>query len=248
MEVYTTATLEATLTPAAQPAPEWRAAMDRISERASTSYRAVVYGDPRFLEYFHAATPELELRDVRIGSRPPRRGDGAGVESLRAIPWQFAWTQTRLLLASWLGVDAALDGSIGRGDAALLKTMYQRWPFFQSTLDLIEMVLAKADPRIAAEYDRRLVPADLQPLGRELRSRLARATAAVLAITGHREPVDATPVLRRSIDVRNPYVDPINLVQIELLARLRQAQDAPQIVRAFVVTVNGIAAGLRNTG
>ena len=91
-------------------------------------------------------------------------------------------------------------------------------------------------------------PADLQPLGRELRSRLARATAAVLAITGHREPVDATPVLRRSIDVRNPYVDPINLVQIELLARLRQAQDAPELVRAFVVTVNGIAAGLRNTG
>ena len=90
--------------------------------------------------------------------------------------------------------------------------------------------------------------ADLQPLGRELRSRLARATAAVLAITGHREPVDAMPALRRSIDVRNPYVDPINLVQIELLARLRQAQDAPELVRAFVVTVNGIAAGLRNTG
>jgi phosphoenolpyruvate carboxylase len=222
--------------------------MDRISERARTSYRAVVYRHPRFLEYFHAATPEPELRNVRIGSRPPRRGDGAGVESLRAIPWQFAWTQTRLLLASWLGVDDALDESIARGDAAMLKTMYERWPFFQSTLDLIEMVLAKADPRIAAEYDRRLVPADLQPLGRELRSRLARATAAVLAITEHREPVDATPVLRRSIDVRNPYVDPINLVQIELLARLRQAQDAPELVRAFVVTVNGIAAGLRNTG
>ena len=222
--------------------------MPRISERARTSYRAVVYRHPRFLEYFHAATPAPELRNVRIGSRPARRGDGAGVESLRAIPWQFAWTQTRLLLASWLGVDDALDESIARGDAALLKTMYERWPFFQSTLDLIEMVLAKADPRIAAEYDRRLVPADLQPLGRELRSRLARATAAVLAITGHQEPVDATPVLRRSIDVRNPYVDPINLVQIELLARLRQAQDAPELVRAFVVTVNGIAAGLRNTG
>ena len=101
--------------------------------------------------------------------------------------------------------------------------MYERWPFFQSTLDLIEMVLAKADARIAAEYDRRLVPPHLQPLGRELRARLARATAAVLAVTGHREPVEATPVLRRSIDVRNPYVDPINLVQIELLTRLRQA-------------------------
>jgi phosphoenolpyruvate carboxylase len=248
MEVYTTATLEATLAPAPQVAHEWRATMDQLSERARSSYRAVVYEHPRFLEYFHTATPEPELSAVHIGSRPARRDRGTGVESLRAIPWQFAWTQTRLLLASWLGVDEALDESIARGDDGLLKTMYEQWPFFQSTLDLIEMVLAKADPRIAAEYDRRLVPADLQPLGRQLRSRLARATAAVLAITGHLEPVDATPVLRRSIDVRNPYVDPINLVQIELLARLRQTQGASDLVRAFVVTVNGIAAGLRNTG
>ena len=248
MEVYTTATLEATLAPAAPAAPEWRAAMDRISERSRASYRAMVYEHPRFLEYFHAATPEPELSGVRIGSRPARRGGGKGIEDLRAIPWQFAWTQTRLLLPSWLGIDEALDESIARGEAALLKTMYEHWPFFQSTLDLIEMVLAKADPRIAAEYDRRLVPADLQPLGHELRSRLARATGAVLGITGHREPVDATPVLRRSIDVRNPYVDPINLVQIELLARLRRAESAPELLGAFVVTVNGIAAGLRNTG
>jgi phosphoenolpyruvate carboxylase len=248
MEVYTTATLEATLAPAPEVATEWRATMDTLAERARSSYRAVVYEHPRFLEYFHTATPEPELSAVHIGSRPARRDRGTGVESLRAIPWQFAWTQTRLFLASWLGVDEALDESIARGNDALVKTMYERWPFFQSTLDLIEMVLAKADPRIAAEYDRRLVPADLQPLGRQLRSRLARATAAVLAITGHLEPVDATPVLRRSIDVRNPYVDPINLVQIELLARLRQAQGASDLVRAFVVTVNGIAAGLRNTG
>ena len=167
---------------------------------------------------------------------------------MRAIPWQFAWTQTRLLLASWLGVEDALGESIAHGDAALLRTMHERWPFFQSTLDLIEMVLAKTDSRIASEYDRRLVAADLQPLARELQSRLARATASVLAVTGHREPVDATPVLRRSIDVRNPYVDPINLVQIELLARLRRTPDVPELLHAFVITVNGIAAGMRNTG
>ena len=248
MEVYTTATLEATLTPPLQPASDWRAAMDRLAERARTSYRTVVYEDPRFLPYFRRATPEPELRSVRIGSRPARRGGGAAVEGLRAIPWQFAWTQTRLLLASWLGVEDALDEGIERGDGALLEAMYHGWPFFQSTLDLIEMVLAKADPRIAGEYDRRLVPADLQPLGREMRSRLARATSAVLAVTGHREPVEATPVLRRSIDVRNPYVDPVNLVQIELLARIRQAGASPELMRAFMVTVNGIAAGLRNTG
>jgi phosphoenolpyruvate carboxylase len=248
MAVYTTATLEATLAPAAQATPEWRAAMEGISERARSSYRAVVFDDPRFVEYFHTATPDPELHAVQIGSRPASRGGGAGVESLRAISWQFAWTQTRLLLPAWLGVDEALEASIASGDAPLLKTMYEQWPFFQSTLDLIEMVIAKADPRIAAEYDRRLVPEHLQPLGRELRSRLARGTRAVLAITGHAEPVDTTPVLRRSIDVRNPYVDPINLVQVELLARLRSAQNTPELVRAFVVTVNGIAAGLRNTG
>ncbi len=141
-----------------------------------------------------------------------------------------------------------VEGANAGNERALLKTMYEEWPFFQSTIDLMEMVLAKADARIAAEYDRRLVPADLQPLGSELRQRLGRATAAVLGVTGHREPADATPVLRRSIDVRNPYVDPINLVQIELLARLRAGDDDPELARAFVVTVNGIAAGMRNTG
>jgi phosphoenolpyruvate carboxylase len=248
MEVYTTATLDATLARAPEPRPEWRAALDQLSARAAASYRAVVYENPEFPEYFHAATPEPELRSINIGSRPARRARGDGVESLRAIPWQFAWTQTRLLLPSWLGVEDALDEAAARGDEGLVKEMYSRWPFFQSTLDLIEMVLAKTDARIAAEYDRRLVPAHLQPFGRALRERLARATAAVLRVTGHREPVEATPVLRRSIDVRNPYVDPINLVQIELLARLRQGHVTPELTRAFVVTVNGIAAGLRNTG
>jgi phosphoenolpyruvate carboxylase len=248
LEVYTTATLEATLMPAAPAPAEWRAAMERLSERARRSYRAVVYEHPRFIEYFHAATPEPELRTVRIGSRPARRSGGEGVEGLRAIPWQFAWTQTRLLLASWLGVDEALDESADAEARALRHRMYEQWPFFQSTIDLMEMVLAKADARIAAEYDRRLVPSDLQPFGQALRARLARATAAVLAVTGHRQPADATPVLRRSIDVRNPYVDPINLVQIELLARLRDGGGSPELERAFVVTVNGIAAGMRNTG
>jgi phosphoenolpyruvate carboxylase len=187
------------------------------------------------------------LRERAAGAEgAPHRREGGGVESLRAIPWVFAWTQTRLMLPAWLGVEEAL----GESDAGIasLKTMYAKWPFFQSTLDLIEMVLAKADARIAAEYDRRLVPAALQPLGESLRSRLAKATAAVLAITGHHEPVEAMPVLRRSIDVRNPYVDPINLVQIELLARMRRSPASPELTRAFAVTVDGIAAGMRNTG
>jgi len=186
---------------------------------------------------------------MRIGSRPARRGGrDDGIEDLRAIPWQFAWTQTRLLLASWLGVDAALDGALAAGERDLLRAMYARWPFFRSTIDLIEMVLAKADARIAAEYDRRLVPADLQRLGRDLRQRLADASRAVLDVAGHRELVETNRVLRRSIDTRNPYVDPINVVQIELVKRLRESPDRPELRRAFAITVNGIAAGMRNTG
>jgi phosphoenolpyruvate carboxylase len=208
----------------------------------------VVHDHPQFVDYFRTATPEPELRTIKIGSRPARRASGGGVESLRAIPWQFAWTQTRLLLASWLGTEKALEMAMARGEGDRLRGMYAGWPFFRSTLDAIEMVLAKADARIAAEYDRRLVPRDLQQLGRELRSRLSRAITAVLDVTGHRELVDTNRVLRRSIDTRNPYVDPINLVQIELLKRLRESPESEELRRAFVITVNGIAAGMRNTG
>jgi phosphoenolpyruvate carboxylase len=127
--------------------------------------------------------------------------------------------------------------------------MYRDWPFFRSTLDLIEMVLAKADSGIAERYDRELVEGDLQPLGDELRARLERAIQAVLDVTGHGELVGDNPVLRRSINVRNPYVDPINLVQVELLRRLRSSDQADErLERALLVTMNGIAAGLRNTG
>jgi phosphoenolpyruvate carboxylase len=184
---------------------------------------------------------------MNIGSRPARRGGGSSVAGLRAIPWQFAWTQTRLMLGAWLGVEEALDRAVARGEGPLLRTMYGEWPQFQSAVDLIEMVLAKADGRIAAEYDRRLVPPDLHPLGQDLRARLARAIHGIRAVSGHSELLEATPVIRRSIDVRNPYVDPLNLVQVELLKRMRERPDA-RVHTALMITVNGIAAGLRNTG
>jgi phosphoenolpyruvate carboxylase len=247
MEVYTTGTLEAWLRPPAPGRAEWRECLERLSADARGAYRGVVYDDPRFVEYFHAATPEAELSDMNIGSRPARRSKGSSVGSLRAIPWQFAWTQTRLLLGAWLGIEEALERAIARGERELLKQMHRDWPHFRSVIDLIEMVLAKAEARIAAEYDRRLVPDDLQPLGADLRARLARAIAAVLDITGHRELVESNPVLRRSIDVRNPYVDPLNLVQVELLCRARHGDD-PRVREALMVTINGIAAGMRNTG
>jgi phosphoenolpyruvate carboxylase len=251
LEVYTSAILEATVAPPAAPRPEWRATAERLATDARAAYRTIVYETPPFLEYFHTATPEPELAAVNIGSRPARRpgagGSNDGVERLRAIPWQFAWTQTRLLLPSWLGIETAL--AKGPSDnASELREMYEGWPFFRSTLDLIAIALAEADPRIAAQYDR-LAPPSLRAIGTELRDRFAGACEAVLTAMGTDDLLHDNPVLRRSIDVRNPYVDPINLVQIELLRRLRSggARDA-QLQHAFVVTVNGIAAGMRNTG
>jgi phosphoenolpyruvate carboxylase len=279
MEVYTTGTLDAWLTPAPAPKDEWRACMDRLSADGARAYRSYVHENPSFVEYFRTATPLPELERVNIGSRPARRKAAAGISTLRAIPWQLAWTQTRLILGAWLGTEEALERAAQRGELDELRRMYREWPHFRSVMDLTAMVLAKTDARIAAEYERRLAPEHLRPLGTELRGRLERAIRATLDVTGHRDVLEENPVLRRSIDVRNPYVDPINLVQIEILRRIRlggpegpplrpegvegpplrsegvagppvsQDVDAGErLGDAFVVTVNGIAAGMRNAG
>ena len=248
LEIYTSATLEATVAPPPPARPEWRDRMEALGETSRRVYRTLVYEDPSFIPYFRSATPEMELEDLTIGSRPARRRADHGVETLRAIPWVFAWTQTRLLLPSWLGVGEALEEAIDRGELECLRQMYRDWAFFRSTLDLIEMVLAKAEARIAAYYDRQLVPPELQNLGDDLRRRLDRTAASVLAATGRERLLADNPVLRRSIDVRNPYVDPINLVQVELLRRLRRSGVDERLRHAFLITVNGIAAGMRNTG
>lgn len=244
LEVYTTATLDATLVPSPAPKREWREEMERMSDAAAKSYRGFVYETPRFLDYFRVATPVAELGEINIGSRPARRGGSQkGVETLRAIPWQFAWTQNRLLLPSWLGFDDALRA----GDDEVVATMMREWPFFQSTIELLEMVLAKTESRIAEYYERMLVPDDLRDIGATLRARLDETIALVKRVTGHEQLLENNRVLRRSIDVRNPYVDPINVVQAEILRRYRKSAD--ECLRdAFVVTVNGIAAGMRNTG
>ena len=247
LELYTTATLEATLSPPTGPQPKWRQLMDDLALQACDAYRGVVRGEPRFVEYFRAATPEQELGDLNIGSRPARRKSGGGLESLRAIPWIFAWTQTRLLLPAWLGTGEALESMVDAGHGDELIEMYQQWPFFQSTIDLIEMVLAKALMEIAELYDEILVPPDLQDFGEQLRHRYANTVAAVEALSG-RELLDQNHVLRRSIAVRNPYVAPINLVQIELLRRARLESSDDELRQALLVTVNGVAAGMRNTG
>lgn len=247
LDLYTTAVLEATLNPPSPPLPAWRAHMDSLAEVAKKAYRRTLHGDDRFVPYFRSVTPEPELGRLNIGSRPARRrGGGGGIETLRAIPWVFAWTQVRLHLPAWLGVGAALEAGLA-DDPALLAEMDTQWPFFSTTLDLIEMVLAKADPEVTARYDDALVSDDLRPIGEDLRARLVRTRQALLTLRGHSALLVDNPVLARSIAVRNPYVDPLNLVQASLLARARDAAD-PRLTRALMVTINGIAAGMRNTG
>jgi phosphoenolpyruvate carboxylase len=252
LEVYTTSVLEATLAPPAAVPHEWRDAMQRLATTAHDVYRRVVYDDPRFIDYFHSATPEREIGLVPIGSRPSKRaGDdkGPSIESLRAIPWVFAWTQTRLLLPAWLGSGEALSAAFDRGERVLIRTMVREWPFLSATLRLIEIALAEAEPSIAAAYDRDLVPDNLKDIGEDLRRRLELARRGVLDALDSDSLLADNPVLRRSIDVRNPYVDPINFVQIVLLARLRGADVVSrELWQAFLVTVNGIAAGMRNVG
>jgi phosphoenolpyruvate carboxylase len=247
LELYTTAVMEATLNPPQPPEKSWRELMDSLAVTAMKTYRGLVRETPEFIDYFKHATPEHEITGLAIGSRPARRKPTQGVESLRAIPWIFAWTQTRLLLPAWLGVgeamQEALDGD--RGDA--LKRMYREWPFFRAFLDMVEMVLAKGDPEVAAWYDSRLVPTELQPLGERLRGQYAKTLGAVLDVTGHDQPLDDSPVVQRSVAVRNPYVDPLNLVQVELLHRVRHGKEE-NLRKALMVCINGIAAGMRNTG
>ena len=250
LELYTTATLGATLDVPAPPEPRWRPVIDRLAEVARGVYREVVYDDPRFIEYFRTATPEVELGSVPIGSRPVRRTTDGGR--------RFAARDSRGYSPGRRPGCCCRRGSAPArrcsrrsiaGELDVLREMYEHWPFFRSTLDLIAMVLAESDARIAAEYDRRLVPPPLQEVGADLRQRLESTVQSVLQVMGKERLLTENAVLRRSIEVRNPYVYPINLVQIELLRRLREDREPdPQIANAFMVTVNGIAAGMRNTG
>jgi phosphoenolpyruvate carboxylase len=248
LELYTTAVLQATLTPPAPPRPEWREEMERLARSAVRAYHAVVREEPHFVPYFREATPEQELTTLQIGSRPARRRSGGGLETLRAIPWVFAWTQTRLMLPAWLGTGEAIAEARERGALDTLRAMYADWPFFRSTLDLIEMVIAKSDPGIAAFYDRLLVQSAYLPLGETLRCRLDQVRDELLLLFERDGLLSTNPVLARSIEVRNPYVDPIHLLQAEMLRRVRSNPDDEVAAYALKLTINGIAAGLRNTG
>ncbi|WP_411380901.1 phosphoenolpyruvate carboxylase [Pseudomonas sp. MPB26] len=249
LNLYLAAVLEATLLPPPPPEPAWRHLMDELAADGVSAYRAVVRENPQFVEYFRQSTPEQELGRLPLGSRPAKRRAG-GIESLRAIPWIFGWTQTRLMLPAWLGWEAALSKALERGEGELLGQMREQWPFFRTRIDMLEMVLAKADADIARLYDERLVQPDLLPLGVHLRDLLSQACGVVLGLTGQSQLLAHSPDTLEFIRLRNTYLDPLHLLQAELLARSRQqeaAQDSP-LEQALLVSVAGIAAGLRNTG
>ncbi|MEP7337278.1 MAG: phosphoenolpyruvate carboxylase [Acidobacteriota bacterium] len=235
----------------------WQAVMERISADAYATYRRFVRETDGFMDYFTQATPVEELQHMRIGSRPAKRKTGSkSLDDLRAIPWVFGWTQSRHLLPGWLAVGTALENFVAEGPRkklAVLREMYECWPFFHSTISNIEMTLAKADFQIARQYAERLPePALGQRIFKMLEQEYERACRVVLQITGEKRLLENAPVLRRSIAVRNPYVDPMSYLQVELLARNREGglskKDEEKLLYAILLTINGIAAGMRNTG
>ena len=235
----------------------WETIMEEISETAFSTYRGFVRETEGFLDYFSQATPVEELQHLRIGSRPAKRKQGSkSLDDLRAIPWVFGWTQSRHLLPGWLAVGTALETFLEpnpRKNLALLREMYERWPFFHSTISNIEMTLAKADFQVARQYADRLPDRKLgRKIFKMLEAEYERACRVVLQITGEKRLLDNSPVLQRSIAVRNPYVDPMSYLQVELLARQRDtklsAEDREKLLYAILLTINGIAAGMRNTG
>jgi phosphoenolpyruvate carboxylase len=243
------------------PEPAWAAAMEQIAATARAAYRGLIYDNPEFLTYFREATPIAEISRLRIGSRPASRRNSARIEDLRAIPWVFSWMQSRHTIPGWFGLGSALADFVGAGESresehhsllTLLRTMYRQWPFFTTLLDNAQMIMAKADMGIARQY------ADLvddQSLAGRIfaliEAEFERTTRMICAVAEIDEILGAVPVLQRAIQQRNPYVDPLSYIQLELLRRLRDdphADAQEQLETTVLMSINGIAAGLKNTG
>jgi phosphoenolpyruvate carboxylase len=231
----------------------FEAILDEMAERSAASYRALVYEDPRFAEFFSAATPVDEIARLRLGSRPAKRRDTSGIEDLRAIPWVFAWTQARIVLPAWLGLGSALAQAREQHGLELLREMQDGWPFFATLLSNAAMACAKADEHIGRRYSELWSEEPARErIWSQLEGELTLTRRELALIRGGERPLDSEPLLQASIDRRNPYVDPLSFVQIELLRRLREPGEDPvaeeQLRRVSLLTINGIASGLRNTG
>ncbi|GIH04451.1 phosphoenolpyruvate carboxylase [Rhizocola hellebori] len=270
LELTVAAVLQATLlhTAPRQPAEalaEWDSGMSAISEAAYGAYRNLVE-NPQLPEYFWACTPTELLGALNIGSRPAKRPDsGAGLGGLRAIPWVFGWTQSRQIVPGWFGVGTGLRALRESGRADLVQNMYKEWHFFRTFVSNVEMMLAKTDLTIARGYVQNLVPAPLRPIFNTIEAEYETTVTEILKVTGEAAPLDANPVLQRTLAVRDTYLEPLHHLQVALLRQYRDAGLAgrsfatapgsrrgattdPTLERALLTTVNGIAAGMRNTG
>jgi phosphoenolpyruvate carboxylase len=236
-----------------EPEPRWVEAMEDLSERASTTYRELVYEDLDFLPFFFEASPIGELSLLNMGSRPARRVQNREMESLRAIPWVFAWTQNRFLLPSWYGAGSALGAYASEDQLNLLREMYQGWPFFRTLVDFMQMTLAKSDLRIAQTYASLVSDAEIRDrLWKRISEEHTACVDALSQITANENLLDDSPVLQRSIRLRNPYVDPLSYIQVSLLRKVRSLpKDSPEresVLDTLLLTISGVSSGMLNTG
>ena len=230
--------------------PEWEASLDELSAISFAFYRQSILDNPEVVTYFEQSTPVGELEHAKIGSRPARRNSSPNIADLRAIPWVFGWTQSRLLVPAWFGVGFALEQYIEQpGALELLQTMAREFPLFIDLLRNVEMALGKADLATARLYSSLVEDEALRKRVFEMiEAEFHRTVHAVLAVTQQTELLETNPVLARSIKLRNPYVDPMHLIQIDMLRRKRAGEDTAEVNRAIAATISGISAGLRNTG
>jgi phosphoenolpyruvate carboxylase len=254
LETIVAATLEATLLHAGDPAPreDWLAAMDALSDHAFEAYRGLVYETEGFESYFWEATVIAEIAGLNIGSRPASRTKSRKIEDLRAIPWVFSWAQCRLMLPGWYGFGSAVKAfqeERGETGMALLREMARDWPFFRALLSNLDMVLSKTDIAIASRYAELVSDKALKDrIFPRLRKEWQTSIAMLLDVTGQEALLETNPLLARSIRHRFPYLDPLNHLQVELLKRLRSGDSDDRVARGIHLTINGIAAGLRNSG